>query len=986
MPSVLYHWNHERGGLALRTSKNGVECGVESLSVADGLGGGRGLARILAALEEGETGILKTADANVLWLSEEFIASLELDQALDIGLPADVPFSFWVRFNGPFVSSDSSVSYAWHDQSGAKISTREEGGLLLVGTKKFRIPSSLACIKRACVKFNATGSNLDERLTAVSELKSAIESASGVKIGTDKQLEDMRFRHASAVSISPTLEKGGVNFDPVFFSAEVQSKARDRSEQVREQDSLLTPELQRKLAGSFRTQSVAKMTYVLDRGEYLYIDPSLRVALDVIKDYQSRSAEERARFVRSPQSFIHERYVSAGYPAAKAEELTEGSFVETDLFSARVIEIGLWQPPVLPFVKRAPNQWFPEEFGLKIGTRTVKVTEEQIKPLAENLAAAIAKGEAEITVPNSEQTIPATQDALDALNAILRLFFNEPSVEVPKLATSTEPQAKSGVKQTSKQKSILLVQDNFTSESFVSQFQRRAAVAGFEKTGGLITSPKSHQIEGIAWMQQAWSFGYPGVLLADDMGLGKTLQALAFMSWLREVRAKQSALKKAVLVVAPISLLGNWIAEAKRHLEIGWLGTIACLYGDDLRRFKQFSAGRADVIEGRATLDVDALRNCDWILTTYETMRDYNLSLGLVDFSLIIFDEMQKIKNPQSMMTSAAQALNGDFKIGLTGTPIENSLADIWTLFDTLMPGALGLGNLRDFLAKYRVENPDALKDLKARLLDFDSKMPAPMLRRMKSDVAKDLPAKIEKPVLEKMPEQQAIAYSQALKAVKQLDNHKSKLDVFHQIRAISLHPRLADHSALSDSDEYVNSSARLMSCFKILDEIHKRNEKVLVFVESLVMQEWLALYLRSRYSLERLPARIYGNTSAEKRTAIVERFQVGPADCFDVLILSPKAAGVGLTLTAATHVVHVTRWWNPAVEDQCTDRAYRIGQTKDVAVYYLQAIHPLYGDASFDRILDQLLLKKRQLSKGMLMPMETGDELDEIFKQLADS
>ena len=117
-----------------------------------------------------------------------------------------------------------------------------------------------------------------------------------------------------------------------------------------------------------------------------------------------------------------------------------------------------------------------------------------------------------------------------------------------------------------------------------------------------------------------------------------------------------------------------------------------------------------------------------------------------------------------------------------------------------------------------------------------------------------------------------------------------------------------------------------------------------------------------------------------------MERFQVGPADCFDVLILSPKAAGVGLTLTAATHVVHVTRWWNPAVEDQCTDRAYRIGQTKDVAVYYLQAIHPLYGDASFDRILDQLLLKKRQLSKGMLMPMETGDELDEIFKQLADS
>jgi len=971
-------------GLSLSAYLGSNPVSFDSLNPSDGFLGGRGLARVLAAIENSESGIHKLGDSGAIRLSDDFVGSLSSDQALDIGLPQDVPFSLWVRFNGPFVSPNSSATFAWHDQSGSRVSAREQGGLLLLGSKRFRVPGSLARIRNSCRKFNETQSNLDDRLTAVSELKHAIECASGVTLGVDKQLDDMRFRHASAVSISPSLEKGGINFDPVFFSAQVQSDARDRGELVKEEDSLLTPELQKKLASSFRTQSAAKRTYVLDRGEYLYIDPSLRVAVDVIKEYQAKPAEERAKFVRSPQSFIRERYVSAGYADDKSEELTEESFVETDTFSARVIEVGLWQPPVLPFVRRAPNQWFPEEFGVKIGTRTVKITENQLKPLAEEIAAAITRGEADVAISGSDQTIPATQDALDALNAILKLFFNETPIQLSEPPATTKPGIGSGGKKSPKEKSILLVQDNFTSESFVSQFQQRAAVAHFEAPSGLKTSLKSHQIDGISWLQQAWSVGYPGVLLADDMGLGKTLQALAFISWLKDTQVRQSTPRKPVLVVAPISLLGNWISEAKKHLDQDSLGEIACLYGDGLRGFKQFSSSRADVIEGRSTLDVDALRHFDWILTTYETMRDYNLSLGLVDFSLIIFDEMQKIKNPQSMMTNAAQALNGDFKIGLTGTPIENSLADIWTLFDTLMPGALGLGNLRDFLSKYRLDTPEALKDLKVRLLDSDLGKPAPMLRRMKSDVAKDLPAKIEKPVLERMPEEQAIAYSNAIKGVKQLDTRKSKLDVFHQIRAISLHPRLADQNTLSNADEYINSSARLMSCLKILDEIYARNEKVLLFVESLIMQEWLAFYLRSRYALDHLPARIYGDTSAEKRTAIVEKFQESPSNRFDALILSPKAAGVGLTLTAATHVVHVTRWWNPAVEDQCTDRAYRIGQTKDVSVYYLQAIHPLYGDASFDRILDRLLTKKRQLSMGMLMPMETGDELDEIFRQLA--
>jgi SNF2 family DNA or RNA helicase len=300
------------------------------------------------------------------------------------------------------------------------------------------------------------------------------------------------------------------------------------------------------------------------------------------------------------------------------------------------------------------------------------------------------------------------------------------------------------------------------------------------------------------------------------------------------------------------------------------------------------------------------------------------------------------------------------------------------------MPGALGLGNLKQFTESYQLDKPDALIELKKRLTESTPEKPAPMLRRMKTDVAKDLPRKIEAKVPRMMPEAQAAAYVDALRNCGDAETKRGRLDAFHRIRSVSLHPGHVSGEVLLAGGDYVASSARLTSCLALLDDIHVRGEKALVFCESLAMQEWLAFYLRERYQLDHYPARIFGETSADRRTAIVERFQSGSKDTFDVLLLSPKAAGVGLTLTAATHVIHLTRWWNPAVEDQCTDRAYRIGQTKDVRVYYLQSIHPLYGDGSFDSILDQLLERKRSLSVGMLVPQETGDELDEMLRSLA--
>jgi SNF2 family DNA or RNA helicase len=197
-------------------------------------------------------------------------------------------------------------------------------------------------------------------------------------------------------------------------------------------------------------------------------------------------------------------------------------------------------------------------------------------------------------------------------------------------------------------------------------------------------------------------------------------------------------------------------------------------------------------------------------------------------------------------------------------------------------------------------------------------------------------------------------------------------------LRMISLHPV---RPTQNDTEDYQTASARFIQTITILDSIHQKKEKVLVFLESREHQPVLADLLRARYSLPRLPMIINGQTPTASRQKYVQTFQ-NERDRFDIMILSPKAAGVGLTLTAANHVIHLSRWWNPAVEDQCTDRIYRLGQERNVHVYYPLAIHsqPHLRDYSFDLQLHQLLERKRTLSRDVLMPPQTGNEAAELY------
>lgn len=252
---------------------------------------------------------------------------------------------------------------------------------------------------------------------------------------------------------------------------------------------------------------------------------------------------------------------------------------------------------------------------------------------------------------------------------------------------------------------------------------------------------------------------------------------------------------------------------------------------------------------------------------------------------------------------------------------------------------------------------------------------PAPMIRRLKEDHLQGLPPKHIHTHDRPMPALQANAYREAVESAR---SGAPMLQVLQRLRNISLHPQ---PDASADDTAFIGNSARVALMFEILDDVASRREKALVFLESRAVQDWLVEILQRRYRLPNRVLVINGEVSGTHRKARVDEFQ-GRAD-FDVMLLSPKAGGVGLTLTAANHVIHLARWWNPAVEDQCTDRVFRIGQDKPVHVHHVLAIHPEYGDRSFDLRLAALLERKRGLNRAVLAPTAATDtDYEELFQE----
>lgn len=944
--------------------------------------------RAMRALTNDGSATIENGD---LHLPHSTIANLPNALAADIGLPVLESSSLALEFDGRIDTPEANIRVRWFDANNRPIPATRQGAFLRIGAEYRRLSQPLFKIAEAVDAFNETvGAALESRVAAWAPLQTILAGTTGREISADGYMKGLTFYQAGAFGLDVTETESGPDFVPVLMSPikvasvednapteeVVQGETEERNVELRDQeaDALLPPLLQRQFTDRcFSKTAPIRDAYVLGRNTFLFVTPDLKIALDIVRAKRSAPLAERKEFLRNPRTSIGDALRTSGLE-------TSSVFVETSQYSDRVDGLGVWKEIALP-PSSCPIAWLPvDSFGSANLNKIV--THANVDEIAAKVEAASAEGRTSIVV--GDQTIPIA----DIASEIDRVQADENAEPTPKTHDDVRPE--DHVEKEDVAEPVgLTIKTNIDGVDYeVARRPRKPLLAtDFPAVQMNANRPKEHQLQGFAWLVEAWIKGWPGVLLADDMGLGKTYQALAFLTWIRATldargrRHPTAAALGPLLVVAPTALLRNWLAESKLHLAGEGLGEAVEAFGAGLKRLKR---PKDESWTPEDALDLDLLRSADWILTTYETLADNHRAFARVPYSVVIFDEIQKIKEPGSINTRSAKTLNADFVIGLTGTPIENRIEDLWSIFDRIAPGYLG--GLREFSTRYGNEDPEALKQLKALVDEPGEQWPSPMLRRMKDRARDGLPRKESIAYRVNMPPLQAEVYRQiVVKALADADTKRQMLETLHRLRSISLHPRGAvgvDTGNVESVSTWLNESARMRKSVEVLRQLKGLGAKAIIFVEDLAIQRAFAEAMATIFDLNDVPGIINGGVPSDKRQKVVDEFQRSPPG-FGLLVLSPKAAGIGLTITAANHVLHLSRWWNPAVEDQCNDRAYRIGQTRDVTVHLPLAVHPEFGDDSFDVKLNELLERKRSLSRNMLCPPESGNEVTELFANI---
>ena len=449
---------------------------------------------------------------------------------------------------------------------------------------------------------------------------------------------------------------------------------------------------------------------------------------------------------------------------------------------------------------------------------------------------------------------------------------------------------------------------------------------------------RPYQRVGVGWLAAMRRFGL-GAVLADDMGLGKTIQLIALLLHERQVAPHPPG---PTLLICPTSVVGNWRRELTR-------------FGPDLRVLVHHGAERS---RAEATFTAEAGRH-DVVISTYALLHRDEAALTAVQWANVVLDEAQNIKNAATKWAQAARHLSADWRAALTGTPVENRLAELWSLFQFLNPGYLGSQEAfrRQFaLPIERARDETAVAGLKALVSPF-------ILRRLKTDrsIIADLPDKNEMKLYATLTREQATLYEATLQdALRQMAEASGIarrgiiLGMLTKLKQICDHPALFLH----DGSPLPGRSGKLARLTEMLEELLALDDRALIFTQYAEMGKLLQPHLSA--ALGREVIFLYGGTTAPERDRLVSRFQNdthGPP----IFILSVKAGGVGLNLTRANHVFHFDRWWNPAVENQATDRAFRIGQQKNVQV------HKFISAGTFEEALDEIIERKKDLAETIV-------------------
>lgn len=859
-------------------------------------------------------------------LPYENIYLLDEDERILLGVPQ--PYDKAMRLVGTSMLNLSDfeykVEFLTYVPDGELIVCERGGNILVKGRDKYLLNEAQYALLNRVDAFNSTpeeDKTTDYNLRCFAEIKALAEQA-GCQL--DSYLENENVYAPERIKIEIGRDDEGFTVEPAV--------------DIEENDKFQTYfDKMRKVQAQYPVQR--------ENGERVRIvlNKEQKENLHYLKEQcgKHKTREEIQKMIEQPTEYFD-----------------PNAFDLSELYSDRVIEIGVYKPKFYPFICPYKSCWIAGATVETPQNGTTKVTinsEEELEKL---------KREIQSAKENKKGIVEYNNAQLDIEDAMFLAQTAEKQLKDPSQPAKVE--SENG----NEARNVLIIEENAEELGFA--VKERIIEKGDKYT--LFTDPflqegfslKDHQKEGVAWLQHLYKSKASGCLMADDMGLGKTLQILYFIDW----HSRKYANHKPYLIVAPISLLENWKNEYERFFMQPRM-KINMLTSKDVKRKFDKSI-------------VDKMQKMDIILTNYESLRISQLNFCAVEFDVVALDEAQKIKSPGTLVTNAAKALKCNFKIAMTGTPVENSLLDLWCIMDFCVPGLLG--NAKAFAAQYQNPLKKEDTDIVALGNEVHDKLGVYFMRRLKKDAAKDLPDKIELKEKVLMPPVQKEAYASVVNDYTS-DIQPNMLVTIMHLREVSEHPYLYDSTLLNhETDEIVDTSARLQATIKFLDEIKKKEEKVIIFVERKETQKMLQKLCLKRYGI--IAKIINGDTPSivkrnmpnkQSRQSSIDEFQA--VDGFNVIIMSPVAAGMGLNVTAANHVIHYSRHWNPAKENQATDRAYRIGQTKDVFVYYPMAVRS--DIKSFDETLDDLLSRKTSLATSTIFPTERVEVKQEELGQM---
>lgn len=923
-------------------------------------------------------------DPHAIWMNHDAAAALSSHAAQALGLPADIHLLLQTDTHSIIGQKDFRLTYHWVD-AGQRQSPRREGCLLHTAKGLRRIPLWMKRVLDIADGFSA-GAPLEDHWKALAEFRQALEpdenvpgiQASGARMAMTGFLRGVKVQLADSFSISPNQDLS--DFEILPFSRKTLEP--DENGQISESAAELSGDLLDEFHYKLASKPDVCHAYQLGRDRYLVIDRSAKPVLAEMLRAKKAPEADRREFIRNPRVFVassisrtlaeSDQFQSLN-PAEQQEQIENAcapGFIETREYSERVIGVEAYTRPDRGF-EQSSTTWLPEIFTQRQRDALVATPLRGLAELQEQMEDKFETDDA--TVRIADETINVNSASIAEIKGLI----------ARKQRDGDQSSSQDEHQEVKRKPLILATDDNYDEVSWTGRIRPRRAEIPFAVPVTIKTSLKSYQTKGFEWLTQAWAAGLPGVLNADEQGLGKTLQTITFLKWLQDhMKSPQVSNLGPILIVAPTSLLQVWEEQVEGHVESGAFGHLTRLYGGGIGANKKAGMKGVETKDSLPRLDLGWLHEAiedkrahrHWLLTTYQTLADYQHSLGKVRFAAVVFDEIQAAKNYDTARSKSVAAVNADFCIGLTGTPIENTTMDLWAILErlgtTLMSGV-------DFQKRFGKPDAENMAELNALVFKSQNASPPIGIRRIKDEVASDLPRKTRRLHPKEMPRTQAQEYDRA--------RQSNGLKMLHHIRSVSVHPG-GDGSG--GHDTFVEFSARLQETVEILTRIQKAGERALVFIEDRKIQYRFAEILRYKFGLAKVDV-INGETPIPKRKKIVEEFQthLDRDRGFDVLVLGPKAAGTGLTLTAATHVIHLSRWWNPAVEEQCNDRIHRIGQTKPVTVHMPMAIHGELREHSFDCLLHELMQRKRKMAAQALWPMgDTQDDVAQLQRWMAES